>query len=306
MIALAVLAFLARHRWPLVALGVGWFFMAHALTSNVIPLELAFEHRNYFAILGILLAVSQLLAALTSGLNLDARRTLAALLVSLLAVMCALQVNTWAEPFRLALALSTRNPGSERASYELGRVMLEASGGNQDSPLFDLAIQQWEDASKLPSRSPLAEQALIIALSHKGRPAPAEIWDRFREKLDAGIAGPQQVSALHGVVECAAKGDCKLDNEQLLQTFGVALQRNPGSATIHSLYANFAWSVMGDTRLAIDMMEEASRLAPGNLQFKVNLAHFLEVSGADPEKLARVWQEIRTDDRAGLYQNEAP
>src|SRR5690606_22938843 len=44
-------AWLARARWPLVSLGIGWFFVGHALTSNVWPLELAFEHRNYLALL---------------------------------------------------------------------------------------------------------------------------------------------------------------------------------------------------------------------------------------------------------------
>jgi hypothetical protein len=42
-----------RKRAPLVCLGILWFFTAHALTSNVLVLELAEEHRNYFAILGV-------------------------------------------------------------------------------------------------------------------------------------------------------------------------------------------------------------------------------------------------------------
>ena len=46
-----------RRQRPLVALGIAWFFAAQLLTATVVPLELVFEHRNYFASLGICLAV---------------------------------------------------------------------------------------------------------------------------------------------------------------------------------------------------------------------------------------------------------
>ena len=51
-----------RTRWPLFSLGVFLFFAAHLITSNVIGLELAFEHRNHFALIGAVLAVGSLLA----------------------------------------------------------------------------------------------------------------------------------------------------------------------------------------------------------------------------------------------------
>lgn len=44
-----------KNRWPLFALL--WFFVAHLVESTVIPLELYFEHRNYLAIAGPLLAL---------------------------------------------------------------------------------------------------------------------------------------------------------------------------------------------------------------------------------------------------------
>src|SRR4029079_2147496 len=56
-VALAV--YLRRWR-PLVSLGVLWFFAAQLLTATVVPLELVFEHRTYFASLGVLLALADL------------------------------------------------------------------------------------------------------------------------------------------------------------------------------------------------------------------------------------------------------
>src|SRR3546814_9182994 len=44
------------------ALGVFLFFAAHFIASNVVGLELAFEHRNHFALIGMVLAIGSLLA----------------------------------------------------------------------------------------------------------------------------------------------------------------------------------------------------------------------------------------------------
>jgi len=57
-LAVALVAALRlRHTRPLVTIGIAWFFAAHLLTGTVIPLELAFEHRNYFASIGLYLAL---------------------------------------------------------------------------------------------------------------------------------------------------------------------------------------------------------------------------------------------------------
>src|SRR3546814_4629197 len=48
-LALLGTAWSLRTRWPLFALGVFLFFAAHFIASNVVGLELAFEHRNHFA-----------------------------------------------------------------------------------------------------------------------------------------------------------------------------------------------------------------------------------------------------------------
>jgi hypothetical protein len=58
LLCLLGLAITVRRRRPLLAFGIGWFLVAHALTSGPIALELVFEHRNYPALLGLLLAVT--------------------------------------------------------------------------------------------------------------------------------------------------------------------------------------------------------------------------------------------------------
>jgi hypothetical protein len=52
-----------RKRHPLTSLGIALFLGCQLLTGTILPLELVYEHRNYFASFGLLLAVVPWLAA---------------------------------------------------------------------------------------------------------------------------------------------------------------------------------------------------------------------------------------------------
>ena len=51
-------ALFSCKKYKYISLGIGIFFISHVLESTIIPLELVFEHRNYFALAGIVLAIS--------------------------------------------------------------------------------------------------------------------------------------------------------------------------------------------------------------------------------------------------------
>lgn len=303
LIGLATAAALAFRRWPLVTLGIGWFFMGHALTSNVIPLELAFEHRNYLALLGILLALAQPLMSAGRRLSTSARTALAALPVLGLAALCAIQAATWGNPLRLALALENRNPDSPRASYDLGMRFLLASGEDASSPTWSLAKQLFERGAALPGASALPLQGLLLMQGRAGLPASPETWEDFRSALTLKPLGPESLSALHAVSNCHIHGQCQLDDQQLLETFLAVMKRNPESGAAHTLYANFAWNVLGDHELALNMQRTAVDLAPTNAGFRIALAKFLLASGEEANRLESLTliTQLKHENRHGLH-----
>lgn len=305
--ALLAIAALAWRRWPLVTLGIGWFFLSHALTSNVVPLELAFEHRNYLALLGVLIALAPPLAWLCRNLNTDARVSLASLPVLALLALCLIQSHTWGDPMRLAVALSTRNIESPRASYELGKLLLEDARSDVNAPSWSMARREFEHAASLPDSSPMAEQALIIMDGRTDQPIPSARWESFRAKLARRQAGPHELSALRGVVVCRVQKKCKLDDQQLLDTFGVALQRNPRSGRIHAEYANFAYNVLGDRALAVRVMRDAVRLEPDEPALQIGLAKFLLASSlhsSSPGEVERLIADVQSSNRDGRWDND--
>lgn len=305
LLGLVVAGLASVRRYPLITLGVGWFFVAHALTSNIWPLELAFEHRNYAALLGILIVLAQMLAWATRGLNLNTRRLLAALPVVLLAVLCTIHARTWGDPTLLAMSLSSRNPGSARAGYDMGRHFLVRSNYDASSPLFGLARREFEHASGLPNASSLPDQALIIMDARIGQPTPDVRWHALRDKLIRHTIGAQDLGVLSALSDCSAQEGCKIDKGQLLGTFLTVLPRNPGSADLHTIYAFFAINSLGDVVLAVEMGREAVRLAPDNPQYKVNLAKFLVVAGeGDSEESQALLRDVRAANRGGRFNEE--
>lgn len=278
LLGLIIVAVASWRRWPLTTLGIGWFFVAHSITSSVVPLELAFEHRNYLASLGVLIAIVQPALLLFRKSSPHARIVIAIVPVFGLAVLCAVQSASWGNTMQLAVTLASRNPESARANYELGRLLLHQAGSDTSSPQWSLARRQFEHAARLPNSSPLAEQALIMMESQTGQITPRETWSTLRLKLSRQGAGPQEINALYALSECRIQQFCVLDDKELFDTFIVALQRNPTSPVLHVMYGNFAWNVIGDQDLAIRMLRIATELRPQHIGYKVGLAKFLLAS----------------------------
>lgn len=302
LISLIAMAWMARRRWPLTTLGVGWFFIAHALTSNLWPLELAFEHRNYLALLGVLLAMVQPVEAVLRRLNTDARAAMIMAPLVLLAVLTHIEARTWGDPMRLAWTLENRNPNSPRASYALGQQMVEAAEGNHQSPLWTMALGQFEHAAKLPGDPVLPLQALIMLPSQAGIPVEPEIWERFRVGLLQGGMRPEHAGALYALVQCRIQQRCALDDGELLHTFLALLERMPSNASLLTIYANFSWNVLADKDLAIAVQRDAVQAAPGNPAYRVALAKFLLAKGdiASVDEGRKVLAQLRQQNRGGL------
>lgn len=303
---LLTLAIACRKHWPLTTFGIGWFFVAHSLTSNLWPLELAFEHRNYLALLGILLALVQPLGWLTRRLNADARVTLAILPVLLLGVLCNVQARTWGDPLRLAWTLEGRNPTSIRASYSLGEQLYAASGGQPDSPLWSMGLGQLKHAAALPGDPVLPLAGQIQVLSRAQQDVPAELWLELRRALVNRGWRPEHATTLFSLVDCRISDLCLLDDGQLLQTFLAILERHPRQPTVLTMYANFAWNVLGDRNLALRVQRDAAALSPDSLSMKVALAKFLLASGQgnNIDEGSTLLDELVELDKHGLFERQ--
>ncbi|WP_347456169.1 hypothetical protein ABEF89_01785 [Acinetobacter thermotolerans] len=113
-----------RNIRPLFAFGVLFFFAGHIISSNVVLLELVFEHRNHLPLLGMVLALVDLVLYAGQRLNFGYR-----FLITLCIVICmALSTSTlyrtyiWGDGVRLGRALTTAAPDSVRAWAEYSSI----------------------------------------------------------------------------------------------------------------------------------------------------------------------------------------
>lgn len=106
----ALAAFALRRRMPVVAFGLLWFLIGHALEGTLLPLELMFEHRNYLPSAGLLLAAAGLLAR--APLTAPALGAVSAAMAVTFGAMTWAQAGNWASEERLYGYVLRHHPGS--------------------------------------------------------------------------------------------------------------------------------------------------------------------------------------------------
>ncbi|HET6632005.1 MAG TPA: hypothetical protein VFG73_04775 [Rhodanobacteraceae bacterium] len=271
---------LLRRRQPLVALGIALFLACHTLTGTILPLELVYEHRNYFASFGIMLAIVPLLAASPRVWPLVLARR--ALLGALFAWWIALTLFTawaWGDQLRLAQELAARAPDSPRAQYELGRTYIIYSHYDPDSPYTPLVYAPLERAAALPKSSILPQQALIFFNARMHRPIKDKWWDSLIAKLAAHDPGVQDESSLGALTKCARDGGCKLSENRMVHAFLAALSHPHPSARLLATYGDYAWNILGDQELGLRMSEEASTAKPDEPAYHITVARMAIIKG---------------------------
>ena len=277
--ALVAMALWLRSHRPLVALGIALFLGCQLLTGTILPLELIYEHRNYFASFGLLLAITPLLAVPRGQPFALPRHVLLAGLLLCWTVLTAMTAYAWGNPLRLAEDLASRAPQSPRAQYELGRTYIIYSHYDPASPFTSLAYAPLEKAAALPDSSILPEQALIFMNARMHLPLKDVWWDSLTMKLKAHKPGVQDESSLGALTQCAREHSCSLPTDRMMQAFMAALSHPNPSARLLATYGDYAWNVLDDHALGERMTVDAVKASPNEPAYQITLVRMLVAQG---------------------------
>jgi hypothetical protein len=289
LICLAGSAVWLRRRLPLVALGIALFLGCQVLTATILPLELIYEHRNYFASFGLLLVVVPPLVIfkqVPETIN-DTRKVALPLFCGILlggmlllwTAETTFTAVAWGESLRLAENLANRAPDSPRAQYELGRTYIIYSGYDPNSPYTQLAYAPLARSAALPGSSILPEQALIFMNSRMHLPLKDAWWSSMIAKLKARQSGVQDDSSLAALVSCELDGSCELPANRMKEAFQAALTHPSPSARLQATYSDYAWNVLGDKQLALEMINGAVKAAPNESAYRITQIRMLVAQG---------------------------
>ncbi|KZC15318.1 hypothetical protein RHOFW510R12_07925 [Rhodanobacter sp. FW510-R12] len=299
LVALVALMLWLRRRAPLAALGISLFLGCQLLTGTILPLELIYEHRNYFASFGLLLAIVPLLAVSRNSRLPLPRHVLLAGLMLCWSLLTALTAYAWGNPLSLAEDLAARAPMSPRAQYELGRTYIIYSHYDPASPFTKLAYAPLEKAAALPNASILPEQALIFINSRMHMPIKDAWWDSMIAKLKARKPGVQDESSLGALTQCAHERRCDLPKNRMTEAFMTALAHPNPSARLLATYGDYAWNILEDHVLGERMIEEAIETSPDEPGYQVTLIRMFAALGRkdDARKALQKLEALNTAGR---------
>jgi len=255
---LAALAFRVRARAPLFSLGIAFFLAGHLLESTIIPLEPAFEHRNYLPSIFLFLFPAKLLLSISRA-HLRIGMTTALLLM--LAVVTGARADLWGKPFQQALAWAQAAPDSPRGQVLLSQRWLETGNGEAARVVLSRTVER-HPSNRIFSNPPSTdavvryqlEQALTSVMNENCRGLGPETARRWIEK---GLHGSRKSDPLWRRMLLVQRGASKLregDIDGAYRDFLAALNIRMDEEAILSLAARLASG--GGYRQALELLDD--------------------------------------------------
>lgn len=198
-ICLIAAGFWLRRRYPLLGLGILWFFVGHLMESTILPLEIAHEHRNYLPSFGFALGVVSVLArpALMTQYTRLAWAAYTAI-VMVLASTTYVRANQWSDHASFYQSEFTHHPLSARTHIGYA-TLLEAHGR------YEEAQQTIRRAVALdPHEAGYAMEVLLLDARRKQLSEP-EDYDEVLRRLSHENISATTILTLNRVDECLPK-----------------------------------------------------------------------------------------------------
>lgn len=280
LLALLAAVWLLRARRPLFALGVLLFFAGHFMTSNVLNLELAVEHRNHFPLIGLVLAAGDLLMLATQRLRMRPAPGIALCAVLLLVLGSAtlLRARTWHSPLSLAQTSTELAPHSARAWNSLSLSYLYLGGGHKpDNPYLGSAISACDKGATAAPYSINCLTNLLVYKTLQGTANQAD-WDRYLTRLRHVAMGPQNRQTIQTLINNVSHGQ-PLDEDGVLGAIDIYAQREILNATESAAVGYFVLTETHQPDRAYPLFVRAIELAPRNSTLPRDVVAQLKILG---------------------------
>ena len=228
-LALVVTIVVAKRRTlGVVAFGVFFFLTGHLMESSVLPLEMAFEHRNYLPSAGLVVCVSWIIVVLSKKLSVQLptmRTLLPVLATAALAILLVFRVLAWTSELQLAATSAENHPESPRSRHFYATALLKEFAKNVESSsdpsvateLLFLARSEFEELHML---QPVDTSALVSLITLDARYfSNLGMYDEWIRRLELALDRPvldvSDVRAVETVLECAAARECLVAAQQI-------------------------------------------------------------------------------------------
>lgn len=261
-----------------ISLGILFFLLGHVPESSVYGLQMAYEHRNYLPMAGLLLAAVWALSALPD------RR--AAMLIPVFAMACiislAIRTADWATEESFISNLQQEQPLSANANIGAGGYFITRYNQAADTPAqelyFDLAGYHFERAMLVAPHDVMAASRLLMM------PIPPD----------------QRSEVTAAITERAAKYTPHNMTISATEQMAVCIVSHPGCLVEPAAYVAYAEALLANPRLTARFRWRIQRAAAavyvralGNTQRGLELSRLAAASG-DPSAVASLVKNLLT------------
>lgn len=274
-LALAVLAIVAwglRQRLPLFGLGLLWFLAGHFVTSNVIGLELVFEHRNHLPMIGVILAAVMLVSRLRRGLAIG----LALVALGGCALGTYARASTWGDELGLARHSVALAPDSGRAWMALCQVYYQRSGNDHASADYARAIDACTRGGVQGGSMTALANAIVLRTARGEHPAAD--WQRLHAGLELAPLGAENLRIAASLAGNASN-DLPLDPAAVLKAIDIIDRRGWLAAEDNLVVARFVLERTDTPERALHYFEQAVQRAPRDGQLASAIIAILHEEG---------------------------
>ena len=169
-------------RW--VVFGIAWFVLGHSVESTFIPLELYFEHRNYYPSIGLMLALGGVYSAVVKKWPEPKAPLLAwlGLCVLLLSFLTSSQVQIWSNRSLLLLSQLNAHPQSARANIDMATELARLGEADAALKYSAAAFEASANAAGLQERSGDYEIRNLALSCIANTAVPVEMIDELGRK----------------------------------------------------------------------------------------------------------------------------
>ncbi len=295
--------FWKRQKQHIFVLGISIFYASHLVESTILPLMLAFEHRNYFGSFGILLAIFSI--AFSSN-NKYKNFTSASISIYILFItgLTAQRASTWGDGINNALINVQHHPNSAAAHYELGR-QYAISNDILHNKKAEIHFQR---ASKIDTKRADALFAMLMLATKNKMPIREELINELRYRLELSPVYASHIAWMDTLINCHLNKVCSIKKEEIAVVIEAAinnknLDRVPLSKSYYLMIASNLLANGGNNyEQARDLSIIAAKSSPSEVKFTINL---INLSLAHNDYItANKWIAIMDDSYSNLYPNE--
>lgn len=278
------LAWVFRKRYPVVFFALLWFWASHVIESTFIPLELYFEHRNYLAALGPVMALCTVLWTLQPKLTRIARSMLL-LMIALNLFVLSQVTHLWGQPLLAATIWSEEHPQSLRATQFLARMYFK------EGEYAAMREVVYAAHARNQTNVILALQSLYLSCDVDSKSEFLARLKKIESILPIGSSGVLGVDTVSAMADAKEQGGCPhLSYEHMQRLVDLLLnnkqaQANSSSmATLHALKYRL-YAAQGNSASAYQELMTAFSIRKG-LAIALTAGRFAAENGQYDEAIA--------------------